>query len=175
MQLPPSPSHPSRLQSNHQHHHHHHHHTNNHSSPSHDKLAGDIVHTYRSFSKENLRLLPAPDALEELVDYVLGNVDLHGRHRRRRRIAGSQVVVRGSSQGNASGSKHCSRHGEYAVCLLAQKQAARGVKLAPGCCQGEQCMERAPRHWSEEQAVQAGCKSTERPVSSEASGVCWRW
>jgi hypothetical protein len=25
-------------------------------------------------------------------------------------------------------------------------QADRGVKLAPGCCQGKQCMERAPRH-----------------------------
>lgn len=56
-------------------------------------------HTYRSPAKEYLWRFPAPHALEELVDDVVGHFHLHGLHRRR---SVSDVAIRGSNEGNTS-------------------------------------------------------------------------
>jgi hypothetical protein len=92
------------------------------------------VYTYRSPSKEYLRRFAAPNALEELVNNVLGQVHLHGLHRRRVGSPGLDISVRSPNQGNASRGKQSSRHDGLLVWMSLQ-EADRGVKLAPGCCQ----------------------------------------
>jgi hypothetical protein len=68
------------------------------------------VHTYRSASKDYLWLLSAPGVFEELVDNVLGNVDLHGLHRRGFGVLKSDVAIRGSDEGNGARGKRRSSH-----------------------------------------------------------------
>lgn len=72
---------------------------------------GAVVGTYRSASEEDLRRLPAPHALEELVDNVLGHVHLHGLDWRRFGVPGPDVAIRSPKQGNAARGKQRGRHG----------------------------------------------------------------
>jgi hypothetical protein len=91
------------------------------------------VHTYRSPSEDYLRRLLAPDAGQELVDNVLGNVHLHGLHRRPSVVLEPGVAIRSPDKGNAARGKQRSRH-VGVVGVLNIEKAERGVKLAPGCC-----------------------------------------
>src|SRR5690242_1511496 len=85
-------------------------------------------HTYRSATEENLRRFPAPHAVEQLVDDVLGHFHLHGLQRRR---SVAEVALWDSHKGNASGRQHHRRHGWcYGVSSLWRGE--RGLELAPG-------------------------------------------
>ena len=70
------------------------------------------MHTYRSPSEDCLGQLSAPGAFEELVDNVLGDVDLHGLHRRGFGVLGYDVAIRGPDEGNARCVKQRSSHDE---------------------------------------------------------------
>jgi hypothetical protein len=68
------------------------------------------VHTYRSPAEDYLRRFPAPDACEELIDNILGNVHLHGLRRPLSTVLKSGVAIRSPDKGNAPQGKQRRRH-----------------------------------------------------------------
>lgn len=68
--------------------------------------------TYRHASEEDLRRFPAPQAFEELVNDVLGHVDLHCLDGRGFGDPRADVAVRSTEESNAPQGKQRGSHGE---------------------------------------------------------------
>lgn len=90
--------------------------------------------TYRSASKDDLGQLSGRGAFQELVDNVLGDVDLHGLDGRVFGILETDVAIRGSDERNGARVKHGGSHGAISRDQAWRMDVERGVKLAPGCC-----------------------------------------
>ena len=67
--------------------------------------------TYRSSPEQDLRRLPGPHALEQLVDYVLGHLDLHGLDGQVFGVPRPDVAIRSAMEGNAPGGQKSGGHG----------------------------------------------------------------
>lgn len=94
--------------------------------------SGGSQGTYWSSPEQYLRRLPAPHALEELVDDVLGHLDLHGLDGHVFGVPRLDVAIRSAVEGNAARGRQGGSHGVLLqlVCLH-KSRSSFSRSLAP--------------------------------------------